>query len=157
MLPPLLVLLLLAATPYVNYREGGGREAEYVLCSPGNSDTGVCQAFTLLGAGFVEVSNKASRDFVDLSNIADSKLIVNLSVAAVSGGVVVQCDTDQEFGSPTTLMSLGAPGSGVAYGAWSVLPDNECKTVGGVYLRLGMANGNGTESPQIRFVKLHLR
>lgn len=137
----------------------GGAPAfrEFLICAPGNSAAGLCHTFTNLGASFTEVSNSASRNHVDLSGFTDFRIIAQNSVAATTGDIVIQCDADAAFGSVTNLGSIDNPGTSLNLGAWTAIPAGECKTTGGQYIRAGMANGNGTEDPAIRWIRLQVR
>lgn len=130
---------------------------EFYLCSPGNSAAGMCHTFTNLGASFVEVSNRNSQDHLDLANFTDFRILANLSVAAVAGDIRMDCDADSAFGSPATLGTLDNPTATFNVGAWTAIPAGECKTSGGQYMRAGMVNGNGTEDPAVRFIRLQVR
>lgn len=138
---------------------GGGGVAfrEFSLCAPGNTAAGVCHTFTNKSAAFVEVANNASRDHLDLSGFTDFRLLVQMSVAAVAADIVIECDTDGAFGTPTTLGTLDNPTTTFTVGAWTTIPAGECKTTGGQYLRAGMANGNGTEDPAVRVIRLQVK
>lgn len=136
---------------------GGVVFREFSLCAPGNTAAGVCHTFTNLGASFVEVGNSASRDHLDLSSFTDFRILANVSVAASTGDIVIQCDADAALGSPTTLGTLDNPTTGFPVGTWTAIPAGECKTTGGQYMRAGMANGNTTEDPAVRFIRLQVR
>lgn len=136
---------------------GGIAFREFYLCPPGNTAAGLCHTFTNLGASFVEVNNSVSRDHLDLEDFTDFRIIAVLSAAAVAGDIAIQCDTDSAFGSTTSLGTLDNPTNALVVGSWTAIPAGECKTAGGQYVRAGMLNGNGTEDPAVRFIRLQVR
>ena len=135
----------------------GTQFREFYLCAPGNTAAGICHTFTNKTAAFVEVANNASRDHLDLSGFTDFRILVQLSVAAVAADIEIQCDADSAFGSPAVLGQITNPTTTFTVGAWTTIPAGECATVDGQYLRAGMINGNGTEDPAVRFIRLQVK
>jgi hypothetical protein len=134
---------------------GGVSFAESTLCA--GTATQVCNTFTNKNASYVEVANSASRTNLDLSVFTEFRVISLLSVAAVAADLQIHCDADAAFGSQALLYQLDNPGATLFVGAWTAIPANECDTAGGVYLRVGMTNGNTTEDPAVRTIRLQVR
>jgi hypothetical protein len=123
---------------------------EFVLCS------GACVTFTNLGAGPTEMGSQASRNRIELANFTNARVITNWSVAAVSGDFKVQCSDDTSFGSPTDMLQWDNPAANTLIaGTFAAIPAG-CKTAGGVYVRVVGINGNGTEDPAARFIKIQV-
>lgn len=137
---------------------GGVAFREFYLCPPGNTVAGICHTFTNLGAAFSVVANNASEDHLDLSGFTDFRILARLSTAAVAGDIRIDCDTDAAFGSPTTLGTLDNPTVSLNISTWAAIPitGDNCKTAG-IYFRAGMVNGNTTEDPAVRFIRLQVR
>jgi len=131
--------------------------AEIPMCLAGIAGVNLCTTFTNLSAAFTESSQVGNRNNFDLSRYTDFRIVVNYSVAAVTGDVEVQCDSTYSFATPTTLGTLDNPAIDGTAGAWTAIPANECSTVGGVWIRVGMVNGNGTEDPTARAIRLQVR
>ena len=124
---------------------------EFTLCSGG------CVTFTNLGTGPTEMGSQASRNHADLSGFTDGRVIANLSAAATSGDFQIECADATSFASITDLLQWDNPTNNTLIeGAWTTIPAG-CKTAGGVYLRVVGINGNGTEDPAYRFIKLQVR
>ena len=124
---------------------------EFVLCA------GSCVTFTNLGAGPTEMGSQASRSHIDLSNFTDARVITNLSAAASTGDFQIECADATSFASITDLLQWDNPAANTLIeGAWTTIPAG-CKTSGGVYVRVVGINGNGTEDPAYRFIKLQVR
>lgn len=132
-------------------------ETEYQLCAAGASAAGLCHTFTNLPATFVEVGNSASQNNIDFAKYTQFRIVSLNSVAAVTGDIEIQCDADVAFGSAAVLGQQTNPTTTLTAGAWTAIPAGECLTVGGVFVRAGMINGNTTEDPAVRFIRLQLR
>jgi hypothetical protein len=77
---------------------------EYTLCDPGMSAAGSCStAFTNLSTTLTAAAPD-QMTFLELGKYHQVSVAIQMSVAVVTGDVVVQCDTDSAFGSPTLLI-----------------------------------------------------
>ena len=113
--------------------------------------------FTNLGAAYVEAANQSSRSNTDLSGFTDFRILANFTAAAVSGDAQIHCADLSNFVGQTLLHQFDNPTNNtLLLGAWTAIPAG-CKTSGGVYLRVGMLNGNGTEDPAFRWLKIQVR
>jgi hypothetical protein len=128
--------------------------SELTLC--GGTATQACNTWTNKSATYVEVTANAARTNLDLSVFSEFRVLTQWSVAAVAADFQIHCDTDANFGSQALLYQLDNP-TGAGVGAWTAIPANECDTAGGVYLRAGMTNGNTTEDPAVRTIRLQVR
>ena len=124
----------------------------------GSSVTGFC-IWTNKNASYVECANQASRNNIDLSGFTDARLLVNFNVATITADAQIHCSDDNTFGTETLLLQFDGPHAvnTLAVGAWVAIPAN-CKTAGGVYIRLGLIDGSGAaEDPALRKVTLQVR
>lgn len=125
-------------------------ELQITLCPPGmTAVTDVCKIFVSLSAASFTSGGQATGRVADLASFTHYRITTIANVAAVTGDVFVQCDTDPNFG--TVLGTMNGPtnmGSGTTTTAWTAMPAGCIANV--MYLRFGMGGGNTTESPSIR-------
>jgi hypothetical protein len=82
---------------------------------------------------------------------------MNFSVLATAGDVQIHCGDTTAFSPQTLLVQSDNPAANaLILGSWITIPAG-CKTAGGVYVRVGMLNGNGTEDPAFRVLKIQVR
>jgi hypothetical protein len=114
--------------------------------------------WTNLVATYVECPSQVSRDHLDLSGFTDARLVFNSSAVAVTGDIQIHCADAATFSSQTLLLQQDNPTTAntLTLGAWTPIPAG-CKTAGGVYVRIGMVNGNTTEDPALRVARLQVR
>jgi len=131
--------------------------SEIMLCSGTATAAQVCSTWTNKSASYVEVGLSASRTNLDLSVFTEFRVITLWSAAAVAADFQIHCDVDAAFGSQALLYQLDNPGAVMVVGNWTAVPANECDTSGGIFIRAGMTNGNTTEDPAVRFIRLQVR
>jgi predicted RecA/RadA family phage recombinase len=132
---------------------GGTAFREFTIAGFNN---GVC-TFTNLGASYTECGNQAARNHIDFSGFTDLRVIWLYNVAASTGDFRIHCSDTSNFSSETLMVQVDNPAVNTfTVEAWTTIP-SACKTAGGVYVRFGMLNGNGTEDPQVRRIQIQVR
>jgi len=126
--------------------------AEFTICER-------CDAWTNLGVGITPGASSSTLSHIDLRAFTDYRVQYNFLVAASTGDLTFVCSNDTAFAltATTQLAIVLNPAAGnTTIGPWTTIPAG-CKTSGGVYTRLQMANGNGTEDPSLRYFRLQVR
>jgi hypothetical protein len=135
---------------------GGGGSPSFREFTIAGFNNGVC-TFTNLGASYTECGNQAARNHIDFSGFTDFRVIWLYNVAASTGDFRIHCSDTSNFSSETLMIQVDNPAVNTfTVEAWTTIP-SACKTAGGVYVRFGMLNGNGTEDPQARRIQIQVR
>jgi len=119
-------------------------------------NNGVC-TFTNLSGSYTECGSQAARNHIDFSAFTDFRVTWLYNVAATTGDFQIHCSDTSNFSTQTLMTQVDNPAVNTfTVEAWTAIP-SACKTAGGVYVRFGMLNGNGTEDPQARRVQIQVR
>ena len=137
-------------------------ETDIILCVPGAEVNGVgnvkiCHSWTNLTAAAVSAGQHTHVPFA-VERYAEVRVVALMSTAAVTGDLIVQCDDDPNFGSATTLAQSDNPGTGLIIGTWTAVTDCGTPSAAGDFtIRAAMVNGDTTEDPAARMVRVQFR
>lgn len=134
-----------------------------VLCPPGMADAAtpsVCATMTNQGAGPSSLGTGATMQW-STSDYKEFRLYAHIgTTGAVTGDLILRCDTSINMGTtPTTMVTISEASlvaNTIATSAWTAFSADECFG-DDVYFNVAMTGGDGAEDPVFRRVYVAFR